>query len=143
MTELIHFTDGDIECSCKPLRLTIMADGSISRIAGGPLEEPIDTAAPSLHEEQRWTEPCTEAGQQLLADFRDEDGEWLAPWRVRGMILAIEAEARGPVARLLSAADALLDDRANGRQSDIAYAELRDAIAAARPPLHTPRKLFR
>lgn len=39
-------------------------------------------------------EPTTEAGQQLLADFRDEDGEWLAPWRVRGMILAIEAEAR-------------------------------------------------
>lgn len=38
-----HTTEGDIECSCHPLVLTIARDGSISRIAGGPLEEPIDT----------------------------------------------------------------------------------------------------
>jgi hypothetical protein len=43
----------------------------------------------------RWplSEPRTEAGQQLLADFRDEEGDYLAPWQVRGMILAIEHEA--------------------------------------------------
>ena len=43
MNEHPHTTEGDIECSCNPLRLTVAADGSISRIAGGPLEEPIDT----------------------------------------------------------------------------------------------------
>lgn len=43
MTEHPHFTEGDIECSCNPLVLTIEPDGSISRIAGGPLEEPINT----------------------------------------------------------------------------------------------------
>lgn len=42
-TELPHTTEGDVECSCKPLVLTIGPDGSIQRIAGGPLEEPIDT----------------------------------------------------------------------------------------------------
>jgi hypothetical protein len=43
----------------------------------------------------RWplSEPRTEAGQQLLADVRDEEGDYLAPWQVRGMILAIEREA--------------------------------------------------
>lgn len=41
----VHFTEGDIECSCKPLVLTIGPDGSIRRIAGGPLEEPVDTGA--------------------------------------------------------------------------------------------------
>jgi hypothetical protein len=43
MTQHPHITEGDIECSCKPIVLTIESDGSISRIAGGPLEEPIDT----------------------------------------------------------------------------------------------------
>jgi hypothetical protein len=43
MTEAAHHTEGDIECSCKPLVLTVEADGSISRVAGGPLEEPVDT----------------------------------------------------------------------------------------------------
>lgn len=57
-------------------------------------------AAPSLLQERdrlaldRHEEPATEAGQQLLADFRDEEGDWLAPWQVRGMILAIEREAQ-------------------------------------------------
>jgi hypothetical protein len=46
--ELAHFTDGDVECSCQPLCLTVAADGSISRIAGGPLEEPIDTTPTDL-----------------------------------------------------------------------------------------------
>lgn len=45
MTEHPHTTEGDTECSCNPLRLTVAGDGSISRIAGGPLDEPIDTGA--------------------------------------------------------------------------------------------------
>ena len=44
MTESTHYIDGDIER--QPLRLTVAADGSITRIAGGPLEEPIDTGSP-------------------------------------------------------------------------------------------------
>jgi hypothetical protein len=43
--DIPHTTEGDIECSCKPLILTVEADGSISRVAGGPLEEPVDTGA--------------------------------------------------------------------------------------------------
>jgi hypothetical protein len=43
MTEHPHTTEGDIECSCNPLILTAAADGSVIRIAGGPLEEPVDT----------------------------------------------------------------------------------------------------
>jgi hypothetical protein len=43
MTDAPHYTDTDVDCSCNPLRLTVEADGSISRVAGGPLEEPIDT----------------------------------------------------------------------------------------------------
>lgn len=43
MTEHPHILEGDTGCSCNPLVLTVEADGSISRIAGGPLEEPVDT----------------------------------------------------------------------------------------------------
>lgn len=42
-SESLHTTEGDIECSCQPLILTIAPDGSISRVAGGLLESPIDT----------------------------------------------------------------------------------------------------
>ncbi len=47
-TDIPHTTEGDIECSCKPLILSVEADGSISRIAGGPLEEPVDTGPTEL-----------------------------------------------------------------------------------------------
>lgn len=45
MTEHPHTTEGDIECSCNPLILTVEPGGSISRVAGGTLEEPVDTGA--------------------------------------------------------------------------------------------------
>ena len=53
MSEYVHFIDGDTECSCNPLVLRVEADGSISRVSGGPLEEPIEAAAPPDEERNR------------------------------------------------------------------------------------------
>lgn len=65
MTEHPHITEGDIECSCNPLVLTIAPDGSISRVGGGPLEEPIDTGVAR-------STPA-EALDAVIAALTDED----------------------------------------------------------------------
>lgn len=79
MTEHPHTTEGDIECSCNPLVLRVGADGSISRIAGGPLEEPVDTGVDAAYR-KGLAEPRGHGSDTPIAACNDPRHDEIESW---------------------------------------------------------------